>query len=384
MTSFVQLQAAACTTPDATSSPTSTAASRALQQRRPVAPVNRSNLLLFSPHPLHAASLQSRGGRRPPVARWGAAGSHPPRSCAPLAAVIPSRGGASPAATLPSRAPPAAALPSRGGALPATALLPPSRRTVGRRRPPPSHRAVGRRRLTPSRRARRRPLPFCREVGRRWSPPSRRAVARRRPPPSSRAAAAHSPLSQAPPATVLLSCGQSPIPSRRCAALLIKLILVLLLSAVEFGWVQNASGRAEGTIVAIGGGGGEIGIGRQLLEHGACVDEEAVKDIGGEAELRENQATLLLPVAVPRASASHEVDVEVDFASESGAAGVDGRRQGDELAVLHGIELQLILCSAAEEGVVKGEDVHDVLHAPLFLRHWHRPSCTPTTNCSQN
>lgn len=39
MTSFVQLQAAACTTPDATSSPTSTAASRALQQRRPVAPV---------------------------------------------------------------------------------------------------------------------------------------------------------------------------------------------------------------------------------------------------------------------------------------------------------------------------------------------------------
>uniref|UniRef100_A0A0E0PSG2 DUF834 domain-containing protein n=1 Tax=Oryza rufipogon TaxID=4529 RepID=A0A0E0PSG2_ORYRU len=160
----------------------------------------------------------------------------------------------------------------------------------------------------------------------------------------------------------------------------IKLILVLLLSAVEFGWVQNASGRAEGTIVAVGGGGGEIGIGRQLLEHGACVDEEAVKDIGGEAELRENQATLLLPVAVPRASASHEVDVEVDFASESGAAGVDGRRQGDELAVLHGIELQLILCSAAEEGVVKGEDVHDVLHAPLFLRHWHRP----TTNCSQN
>uniref|UniRef100_A0A0E0A3Y0 Uncharacterized protein n=1 Tax=Oryza glumipatula TaxID=40148 RepID=A0A0E0A3Y0_9ORYZ len=163
--------------------------------------------------------------------------------------------------------------------------------------------------------------------------------------------------------------------------IVIKLILVLLLSAVEFGWVQNASGRAEGTIVAIGGGGGEIGIGRQLLENGACVDEEAVKDIGGEAELRENQATLLLPVAVPRASARHEVDVEVDFASESGAAGVDGRRQGD---VLHGIELQLILCSAAEEGVVKGEDVHDVLHAPLFLRHWHRPSCTPTTNCSQN
>mgnify|MGYP003703452877 CR=1 FL=1 len=79
----------------------------------------------------------------------------------------------------------------------------------------------------------------------------------------------------------------------------IKLILVLLLSTVEFGGVQNTSGRAEGT-AAIGGGGGEIGIGRPLLEHGACVDEEAVY-VGGEADRAQRKPG---PMVTPAPTAS--------------------------------------------------------------------------------